>query len=244
MNRVLAMTSINVDYIYSIFKKIKTIPMNDLMFFIPHTISQGDSSHGDSSHGDSSTCIMNYKEEYESFLSFLNKKEMIMRERELLFYKKHLQLCLEQLHSQDIFFYFHIDNLYIHGKSKMPLLNKFDNSCILDTDSMKNHQHIKRLFSKPIKNKYVPFSMFFFHFVAFSLCSENKGDSKAVSIYELYDNNVSIFYEWNREELKEVENIVKEGKDYEGIFNYYIEHKELWFQWDFILLEKGFMKIM
>jgi hypothetical protein len=109
---------------------------------------------------------------------------------------------------------------------------------------MKNHQHIKRIFSKPIKNKYVPFSMFFFHFVAFSLCSENKGDSKAVSIYELYDNNVSIFYEWNREELKEVENIVKEGKDYEGIFNYYIEHKELWFQWDFILLEKGFMKIM
>jgi hypothetical protein len=65
---------------------------------------------------------------------------------------------------------------------------------------------------------------------------------KESSIYELYDTNVEVFYGWNRDELLEVEEIVNQGKNYEGMFEYYLANKEMWFQWDYTMLDRGFEK--
>ena len=236
MHRAVAMTELSIHSMYNIFKIVKKFPLYDLMFFIPDSISNYKST--------TSAYIMEYKHNYELFLVFLSKDEMVMREREMFFYKKHIQMCLDNLHNNNIFFYFHIDDMHVHSVSKMPLLHNFDNACLLDFDSNGSRERVKKMMAKPIKNKYIPFSLFFFHFISFSLCSKKSSAPKEVSIYELYDNNESIFYGWTRDELKEVELIVFKGKNYEGIFDYYMDNKEIWFQWDNILLERGFMKLM
>ena len=121
----------------------------------------------------------------------------------------------------------------------MPLLHNFDKSCIMDFSCIEDREAVKKLLAKPIKNKYIPFTLFFLHFIAFSLLSDEK---KECSIYELYDTNVGVFDGWNQDELLDVESIVNQGKTYEGMFDYYLEHKEMWFQWDYIMLNRGFEK--
>ena len=223
-----------MDDLFEIFKTINKIPMYELMFFIPSSIQTYNNDMG----------ILKYKTSCESLLEFISKGNLVIKERELFFYKKHLSMCLEELHKNNIFYYFHIDDLYIHNESKMPLMHNFDKSCFVDFSCEEKKLRILEKFSKPIKNKYIPFSLFFFHFIAFSLTKANGAVPKEVSIYELYDNNVGIFYGWNQDELKEVENIVREGKDYKGIFEYYLKNTALWFHWDYVLLERCFMKIM
>lgn len=223
-----------LDDLFEIYKTIKKIPMYELMFCIPNTIQTYNKDLG----------ILKYKTTCESLLDFINKGNLVIKERELFFYKKHISMSLEELHKHNIFYYFHIDNLYIHDESKMPVMHHFDNSCFVAFDNEERKRHILEKFAKPIKNKYIPFSLFFFHFIAFSLTKANGSVPKEVSIYELYDNNVGIFYGWSQDELKEVENIVREGKNYEGIFEYYLKNSALWFHWDYVLLERCFMKIM
>ena len=215
---------------------VKKIPMHELMFFIPEKISTYNEENG--------LALLSYKTTNESLTNFIKSGNMVVKEREMYFYKKHIIMSLEELHNHNIFYYFHIDDLYIHNESKMPILSNFETSCILDFNNEEKRKNILEIFSKPIKNKYVPFSLFFFHFIAFSLTKDRSAKKKEVSIYELYDNNESIFYCWNQDELKEVENIVREGKDYEGIFNYYLENSALWFHWDYVMLERCFMKLM
>jgi len=203
--------------------------MYDLMYFIPESVEKYNLN----------TSIMEYNNDSEPFLQFLKRECVVIKDRELFFYKKHILTCLENLHANNIFFYFHIDDLYIHRKSAMPLLHNFDKACFMDFNCVEDRETLKTMLSKPIKNKYIPFSLFFLHFIAFSLTS---GAKNKCSIYELYDSNVDIFYQWNRGELIEVEKIVNQGKDYEGMFDYYLAHKELWFQWDYIMLNRGFEK--
>jgi hypothetical protein len=214
---------------HDLFIKIMTIPMYELMYFIPESIEKYNLN----------TCIVEYNKNSEPFLQFLVRECVVLKERELFFYKKHLHTCLESLHSNNIFFYFHIDDLYIHKKSAMPLLHNFDKSCIMDFSCIEDREALKKQLAKPIKNKYIPFSLFFLHFIAFSLTSDVMKES---SIYELYDTNVEVFYGWNRDELLEVEEIVNHGKNYEGMFEYYLANKEMWFQWDYTMLNRGFEK--
>ena len=127
----------------------------------------------------------------------------------------------------------------------MPLLQNFSRACVLNEVHNKDFQRdIIKKFAKPIQNKCIPFSLFFFHFICFSLHNENGNKLKEVSIYELYDNNVEIFFGWDQDELKEVEIIVRKGGSYEGIYNFYINNKDIWFQWDHVLLERSFTKYM
>ena len=212
-----------------LFTKIMKIPMYELMYFIPESVEKYNMC----------TSIIEYRDDREPFLQYLVRECVVLKERELFFYKKHLHKCLESLHSNNIFFYFQIDDLYIHKKSTMPLLHNFDKSCIMDFSCIEDRETVKKLLAKPIKNKYIPFTLFFLHFIAFSLLSDEK---KECSIYELYDTNVGVFYGWNKDELLDVEAIVNRGKTYEGMFDYYLEHKEMWFQWDYIMLNRGFEK--
>lgn len=230
-----AVASNALNELYNICKTIKKIPHYDLMFFIPEHIT--------TYNREKNIGLLTYDNKYDSLLKFINSGKLIIKERELFFYKKHLCMCLEELHKYNIFYYFHIDDLYIHSESKMPLMYNFEKSCFVDFNNSEKRENIMKMFAKPIKNKYIPFSLFFFHFIAFSLINNREDRMKEISIYELYDNNVSIFYGWNQDELKEVEHIVLEGKNYEGIFDYYLGNSALWFHWDYVILERSFMKL-
>jgi hypothetical protein len=165
-----------------------------------------------------------------------------MEKHDALFYKKNLDIALNMLHERDIFFYFNHNELYIHKETNMPVLQNFTNSVIMNFSNEERKQKIIAYFAKPIVNKSIPFSLFFFHFVCFSLNKKVVG--REVSIYELYDNNEHVFTCWNKEELSDVEHIVKCGGSYEGIFDYYLSNKAIWFKWDKLLLETFFSKYL
>lgn len=227
----LAIQTTQYNNIKNIYKRVSKIPFFDLLYSLPMSVED---------HGDVS--VLMYDTEFETFRDYfqMNRGDNNTTMRDFQFYKKHLSVALEKLHSQNIFAYFNINHLNMHSESAMPLLCRFEKSIIMDFEKKECRDEMIELFAKPIGNKYIPFSLFIFHFIAFSLHKQNRfGEEKEVSIYQLYDSNESEFIGWNQKDLDEVERIVVNGKNYDGIFDCFLQDKGIWFQWDNIIMERS-----
>lgn len=205
------------------------------MYYLPESIEEHNTQ----------LSLLNYGNKYKMFKYYLIEKKDKIELRDVSFFKRHLEIALSHLHKKNIFFYLHFNELCYHKDTSMPLMQNFSRACLLNDVCDKDFQlNIIKKFAKPIQDKCVPFSLFFFHFICFSLHKEDSVALKEVSIYQLYDSNVELFYGWDQDELKEVEKIVRKGGSYEGIFSFYINNKDIWFQWDYVLLERSFRKYM
>mgnify|MGYP006448001145 FL=1 len=63
-----------------LFTKIMNIPMYELMYFIPESVEKYNMY----------TSIIEYSKNSEPFLQFLVRECVVLKDRELFFYKKHL----------------------------------------------------------------------------------------------------------------------------------------------------------
>lgn len=217
-----------------IFEIVCNIEFFYLLYYLPNEIEKHNSN----------VSLLKYNNRNILFNEYLIKNIDSIELRDVVFFKKHIEIALKELHKANIFFYFNFNDLYLHRNSNMPILQNFNNSLLLNFEH-ENIEIILQRFSLPINNKCIPFSLFFFHFICFTLNNNSSNKSlKEVSIYELYDNNEKTFFGWNQDELKEVETIVKKGKTYEGMLNFYLQNKDIWYNWDMVILERSFCKYM
>lgn len=171
-----------------------------------------------------------YLLEFDFYKNLLLKNSFI--ERDYFFYKKYLQLCLNTIHNDSIFFYYNNSKIKIDANN-IPFFFSFDESLIIDS----NIETIIDFFGKKtIKNKYIPFSLFYFHFLCFSLRNENSFQKyNEEYIKQLFENNKTNFSSWEESEIQEVERIYKKKPNIISIWEEIIQDN-IWKQWDLYIL--------